>query len=57
MEHHINHSYDEDSDNSSENSFNELANVALAVGYAMSAMMAPAPPTFKHVLVPDLTGR
>ena len=57
MEHHINHSYDEDSDNSSENSFNELANVALAIGYAMSAMMAPAPPTFKHVLVPDLTSR
>ena len=56
MEHHINHSYDEDSDNSSENSFNELANVALVVGYAMSTMMAPAPPTFKHVLVPDLTG-
>jgi len=57
MEHRTNHSYDANSDNSSENSFNELANIALAVGYAMSAMMAPAPPTFKHVLLPDLTGR
>jgi hypothetical protein len=57
MAHHTSHNYDEDSDNSSENSFNELANAALAVGYAMSMMMAPAPPTFKHVLVPDLTGR
>ena len=43
MEHHTNHIYDEDSDNSSENSFNELANAALAVGYAISGMMAPAP--------------
>ncbi|XP_039797899.1 uncharacterized protein LOC120662916 [Panicum virgatum] len=41
MEHNSIDCNEEESENSSENSFNEVANVALAVGYAMSGLLAP----------------
>jgi hypothetical protein len=47
---------DEESKNSSENSFNELVTAALAGGYAMSMMMVP-PQVNPDYHQPDLNGR
>ena len=48
---------DEDSQNSSENSFNEMVTAAMAVGYAFAHMLQE-PPLGNHVFsVPELTGR
>jgi len=60
MEHNSIDCNEEESENSSENSFNEVANVALAVGYAMSGLLAPLqiPSVYQpEYLQPDLTGR
>ena len=48
---------DEDSQNSSENSFNEMVTTAMAGGYAFVYMLQ-VPPQGNHVIrVPELTGR
>ena len=48
---------DEDSQNSSENSFNEMVTAAMAGGYAFVYMLQ-VPPQGNHVIsVPELTGR
>ena len=48
---------DEESQNSSENSFNEVVTVAMAVGYAFVHMLQ-VPPQGNHVIsVPELTER
>jgi len=60
MEHNSIDCNEEESENSSENSFNEVANVALAVGYAMSGLLAPPqlPLVYQPVYLQlDLNGR
>jgi len=48
---------DEESQNSSENSFNEMVTAAMAAGYAFAHMLQ-VPPQGNHVIqVPELTGR
>ena len=48
---------DEESQNSSENSFNEMVNVAIGAGFAFVHMLH-VPPQGNHVMqVPELTGR
>ena len=48
---------DEDSQNSSENSFNEMVTAAMAAGYAFAHMLQ-VPPQGDHVIyVPELIGR
>jgi len=48
---------DEESQNSSENSFNEMVNVAMAAGLAVAHMLH-VPPQGNHVIqVLELTGR
>ena len=48
---------DEESQNSSENSFNEMVTAAMAVGYAFAHMLQ-VPPQGNHVIsVPELTRR
>ena len=48
---------DEESENSSENSFNEIVTAAMAGGYAMMSMMTVLPQVNYVYHQPDITGR
>ena len=48
---------DDESQNSSENSFNEMVTVAMAGGYAIMSMLQVPPQVNPAILVLELTGR